>query len=229
MGRRSAVPQFKFYSGVPCLDFLVTLRGRKEERRETLLRFADFIDWCRLSGILSEDQAAKCKTTRSREAAQCLREVIRLRETLYRIFSAVATNRAISAADLAWVNRLLRRESYYWKIRLDTDGRPVKETLTATRGPWQPLLRVSQSAVDLLTSDRLDLLRACANPRCSVFFIDQSRNRTRRWCSMARCGNLIKVTRFYARRRAARVAPGAGLPIPGNVMPDKLQRSEEAR
>ena len=209
MSRRSAAHQFKFYSGVPCLDFLVTLRGRKEEQRETLLRFVDFIDWCRLAGILSEDQAVRCKAARSRKAAQCLREVIRLRETLYRIFGAVVANHTISAEDLEWVNRLLCREPYYWNIRLDTNGRPMKETVTATRGLWQPLLRISQSAVDLLTSDRLHLLRECANPRCSVFFIDQSRNRTRRWCSMARCGNLIKVTRFYARRRAARSGPMA--------------------
>jgi predicted RNA-binding Zn ribbon-like protein len=206
MSRRLAEHQFKFYSGVPCLDFLVTLRGRKEETLETLRRFADFIDWCRLVGILSEEQAARFKATRSREAARCLREVIRLRETLYRVFSAVVANHTIPAEDLAWVNRLLRREPHYWNIRLDTNGRPGKETVTATRGVWQPLMQVCQSAVDLLTSDHLELLRACANPRCSVFFIDQSRNRTRRWCSMARCGNLIKVTRFYARKRTARVA-----------------------
>src|SRR3990172_6212194 len=213
MSRRSAEHQFRFYSGVPCLDFLVTLRGRKEERRETLLRFADFIDWCRLVGILSEEQAARLKATRSREAARCLREVIRLRETLYRAFSAVAANHPVPAKDLGWINRLLRREPHYWEIQMDSDGRPVKETVMATRGLWQPLMRVCQSAVDLLTSDRLELLRACANPRCSVFFIDQSRNRTRRWCSMARCGNLIKVTRFYARKRTARLAQGAGLPM----------------
>jgi predicted RNA-binding Zn ribbon-like protein len=208
MRREPAEHPFKFYSGVPCLDFLVTLRGRKEEKRETLQSFSAFIDWCRLAGIINDSQATRYKTTPSRAAAECLREAIRLRETLYRIFSGVTANRTPSDADLTRLNRLLRHETCYSQIRLDPDGHPLKETVTVPRGPWQPLMRVGQSAVDLLTSDQLGQLKACANPRCAVFFIDQSRNHSRRWCSMARCGNLIKVTRFYARRRAALAAHG---------------------
>ena len=76
--------------------------------------------------------------------------------------------------------------------------------MVATDGPWHLRLAIAQSAVDLLTGRDAALIRACANPRCSVIFVDRSKNRSRRWCSMALCGNLMKVTRFYQRARAKR-------------------------
>ncbi|HAT18121.1 MAG TPA: hypothetical protein DCS76_10030 [Gemmatimonadetes bacterium] len=37
---------------------------------------------------------------------------------------------------------------------------------------------------------------------CLWLFIDKSRNRSRRWCDMADCGNQAKVRRFRERARA---------------------------
>ena len=44
-------------------------------------------------------------------------------------------------------------------------------------------------------------LRACGNPACRLMFLDESRNRTRRWCDDGGCGNRSRVRR--ARRRAS--------------------------
>lgn len=44
-------------------------------------------------------------------------------------------------------------------------------------------------------------LKACARDTCRWAFYDASRNQTRRWCSMAGCGNHVKMKRAYARRR----------------------------
>ena len=64
----------------------------------------------------------------------------------------------------------------------------------------QPIL---QSAADLLTSEALARLRRCGNPTCSWLFIDETRNRSRRWCEMASCGNVLKVRRHRERKGAA--------------------------
>jgi predicted RNA-binding Zn ribbon-like protein len=45
-------------------------------------------------------------------------------------------------------------------------------------------------------------LRACAAPDCRWVFYDESRNGTRRWCSMSSCGNRAKTARYRARRAA---------------------------
>ena len=56
-------------------------------------------------------------------------------------------------------------------------------------------------AVDLrrgvvtLLESRGDRVAACANPDCVLWFLDTSRPGTRRWCSMAACGNRDKAIR----------------------------------
>lgn len=44
-------------------------------------------------------------------------------------------------------------------------------------------------------------LKVCANEECGRAFVDGSRNRSARWCSMETCGNRMKG-RAYRRRRA---------------------------
>ncbi|UNX55692.1 CGNR zinc finger domain-containing protein [Georgenia sp. TF02-10] len=48
-------------------------------------------------------------------------------------------------------------------------------------------------------------LKVCARDTCRWAFYDGSRNQARRWCSMAGCGNYVKMQRVAAarRRRAA--------------------------
>jgi predicted RNA-binding Zn ribbon-like protein len=46
-------------------------------------------------------------------------------------------------------------------------------------------------------------LKVCARDSCRWAFYDESRNQARRWCSMAGCGNHIKMRRAYAARKAA--------------------------
>ncbi len=203
----AAQDRFKFYSGVLCLDFLVTLRGRKEERRETLLGFHDLVDWCEEAGLLGDKDARQFRSLRLRGTEVYVRRSTALREILYRILNAAATGRSIPARDLTWLNRLLRQGRAYPQVGLDKRGQPVKKTVTMLRGaPWL-LYLIAKSAMDLLTSHDFSLLRACGNSRCAVLFVDRSKNHTRRWCSMARCGNVTKVTRFYARKRAEHQRP----------------------
>jgi predicted RNA-binding Zn ribbon-like protein len=53
--------------------------------------------------------------------------------------------------------------------------------------------------LDLLRRDPARI-RRCAHPDCVLHFYDTSKNGTRRWCSMAGCGNRAKAARHYARQ-----------------------------
>jgi predicted RNA-binding Zn ribbon-like protein len=46
-----------------------------------------------------------------------------------------------------------------------------------------------------------DRLKVCDRDTCRWAFYDASRNQARRWCSMAGCGNHIKMRRAYATRK----------------------------
>jgi predicted RNA-binding Zn ribbon-like protein len=56
--------------------------------------------------------------------------------------------------------------------------------------------------VELLAGDS-SRIRRCAHPECVLYFYDTSPKRSRRWCSMAGCGNRAKAARHYARARQA--------------------------
>ncbi|SDT31777.1 Conserved protein containing a Zn-ribbon-like motif, possibly RNA-binding [Friedmanniella luteola] len=44
-------------------------------------------------------------------------------------------------------------------------------------------------------------LKVCARDSCRWAYYDASRNQVRRWCSMAGCGNHVKMQRAYATRK----------------------------
>ncbi|MFF8377156.1 CGNR zinc finger domain-containing protein [Streptomyces sp. NPDC015661] len=84
------------------------------------------------------------------------------------------------------------------RARLTVEG-PGEEAEFAdpARGPgWI----AARDYLDLLRTAP-DRIRACAHEACILHFFDTSRNGTRRWCSMAVCGNRAKASRHYARTK----------------------------
>jgi len=90
--------------------------------------------------------------------------------------------------------------------RLVRQGRGWRLAFASTlTEPLRALAPIARSAADLIAQGRGALVRKCANPRCILYFRDTSRTRRRRWCSMAVCGNRMKVaahTRRHGRRRS---------------------------
>ena len=62
---------------------------------------------------------------------------------------------------------------------------------------------VVRSAAELLNSDLLSRVRVCPADDCAWLFLDQSRNRSRRWCDMSTCGNRSKARRFREAQRGS--------------------------
>lgn len=54
---------------------------------------------------------------------------------------------------------------------------------------------IAWAAVDLFRFGPLDRLKRCPPQDCGWFFLDMTKNRSRRWCSMESCGNREKVRR----------------------------------
>ncbi|MEU3337988.1 CGNR zinc finger domain-containing protein [Streptomyces sp. NPDC006668] len=85
----------------------------------------------------------------------------------------------------------------------------IRATLTAD-GPgempefsdpsWGPAWLAARNYLELLAAAP-DRIRACAHEACILHFYDTSRNGTRRWCSMAACGNRAKASRHYSRSK----------------------------
>lgn len=60
-----------------------------------------------------------------------------------------------------------------------------------------------------LARDGIGRVRECAAPDCTYIYADTSRNGSRRWCAMERCGSRAKAHAYYTRRRAGGPPPPA--------------------
>lgn len=68
--------------------------------------------------------------------------------------------------------------------------------------PEDLLLPVAVAIAELLAEGDFRLVRQCESPDCTLWFYDRTKSHQRRWCSMAVCGNRMKVAAFRARQKA---------------------------
>ncbi len=199
--------QFDLSGGDLALDFVNTLGGMRGVRpNEHLHAYGDLLAFAQQAGALSGDTAAALLREAQRhpaEAEALLREAKALREVLYRLFLATATCEPARDEDLAILNRAL-------------GGALAHRRLVVADGTWAmgweaklslevPLWPILEAAAALLVSADLSRVRVCGmydDHECSWIFVDRTKARTRRWCSMKECGNRAKARRHYHRKRA---------------------------
>jgi predicted RNA-binding Zn ribbon-like protein len=193
----------KFVAGEPCLDFLNTVewRGDPAWRGERLVSYAELLAWAEAAGHVAPAEGRRLRTLAARDRRRAngvVREAIRLREALAHLVDPDRT-----AQNVADLNRLLQHVPF--EFRLVREGSALRRVPAGSSDALRlPLDRIILAALDFVTSPRLQAVRPCANPRCGWFFLDTSRNRSRRWCDMAACGNSAKVRAHRARRRTDR-------------------------
>jgi predicted RNA-binding Zn ribbon-like protein len=193
--------QFDLAAGELCLNFANTLDWHASDHpSEQLHGFSDLLYWGEAAGVISptqHEQLCQAAESQPQRAAEVYTQAIRLRETIYRIVSSYANCGSVDSADLAQLNEALSSSLSHLQIS-PTQGGYSWEWSHASDGMEQILWVVARSAAELLTSDRLSRTRVCADDRgCGYLFIDTSRNRSRRWCSMDSCGNRAKARRHY--------------------------------
>jgi predicted RNA-binding Zn ribbon-like protein len=156
-------------------------------------------------GFLNDRQAEHLleeARRRPTEAVAMHQRALVLREAIYRIFSAISAGCPAGEDDLALLNDELSHGLARSRIVPSQEGYAwdwIGEEDALDRMLW-PVVR---DAADLLTSEDLLRVGQCADERCGWLFLDTSRNRSRRWCSMEDCGNRAKARRHYRRSRAS--------------------------
>lgn len=190
-------------TGELSLDLANTIDWRSSESPLELLgSYADLLRWGRHTGILKEREArelAREAASHPEKAVAVLKRVVALRETLFRIFSAVVEGEQTGAADLDFLNRSLAEALARLKLRQEG-----KRYEWEWKGGGADLERivwpVIRSASEFLTSNELSRLRLCQGEGCAWLFVDTSRNKRRRWCTMEICGNRSKARRHYEKK-----------------------------
>jgi predicted RNA-binding Zn ribbon-like protein len=170
------------------LEFLATLAGRRTEPLERLATPVDLSRWLDRAGLAADAPCNRRLLAQARE----------LREALYRIVVAAREGQPLAAGDLELVNAWARRRTPSPQL----DASLGVSLVGADPGP-AALAELARAGVELVAGAELLRIRNCANPGCSLMFIDHSRPGRRRWCSMERCGNRAKTARYRNRRRTA--------------------------
>ncbi len=201
----SPAPEFEFElsGGRLCLDFANTLNGRLDPPEiDRLAGYDDFVAFARQSSAVSDAEAAALRRSaaeRPKQARATLARARELREALFRLFFALAHDRAPSPTDLGVLNEKL---SVLGRLRIAASDDGYRWEWDRDRLPLDaPLWPIIRDAAELLVSAERTSLRECAAGDCAWLFVDHSKNQSRRWCDMKICGNRTKVRRHYLKTR----------------------------
>lgn len=186
--------------GSLCLDFINTINSRRSPEHDYLMQYSDVVNWAMKLGIVSptqNNQLQKRARQHIHEAENALLAARTLRDLLYRLFSHTAKGSEPEKKDLEIFavfygeslarGQFVKKEAYY-RTTWDFD-----EALESVLWP------IIHSAGELLLSEELNQVKEC--PGCGWLFLDTSKNRSRRWCSMNTCGARDKMRRYHQRRR----------------------------
>jgi len=197
--------KFQFVAGHVALDFANTLDFRYDERRRVELfpTYGRFLDFAAQAGLISAPGKRKLlRNTTGSAAARRLKQIVEIREALYRMFLAAVKGKPLNPSCLRTYNGYLRDLDVAKELTWRKSGfiRSSADLTVTSLAPIGPIL---ESAGALLTSPDRSHIRECGDQSCRWLFLDTTKNHSRRWCSMDICGSRSKARRYYARQKGA--------------------------
>jgi predicted RNA-binding Zn ribbon-like protein len=193
--------QFKLAGGHPALDFINTVRDwTVSEPHDYLSEFADAIRFGERADLLTRTDVLRLRRRSPHIELTRLRE---LRGLLKRIFQMRLSGEAPSSTDLGKLSADIAEAARATRLVVASQTHrspqvPIRREITVEKaGDALLRLRIVDAAVALLVSDAMLRVKSC--PTCGWFFLDVSKNQSRRWCSMDTCGAVAKARRYYRR------------------------------
>jgi predicted RNA-binding Zn ribbon-like protein len=190
----SAEPGVRLVGGRPALDFVNTLHDWYRQPAEDYVPDGPhYLRWAERAGLLERREARIAAL--GGVSPSTMTEVRRLREQLHEVFVACIEGRRPEAAAVAgldtWVQRAWRAQTLAPEggVQLVWKAEAIDAAL--------PLRRLALDALDILQTVPRDRLKQCAaESKCGWLFVDESKNNSRRWCSMDTCGAESKMRRY---------------------------------
>jgi predicted RNA-binding Zn ribbon-like protein len=196
--RRPTAPPAEPVDAERVLAFINTLSSRPLPAPvETLTSYDALVDWAREHHLISAAAADRLLAEARRhphQAGSVLSRAREFREALNALALAVEQQRPPAAAVLQTISDRLA-DAYAHGRLVPHDG-ALQWLSSADDDLERVLWEISRAAGRLVLSPRLSRLRSCAASDCGWWFMDDTKNHSRRWCDMKLCGNREKVRRF---------------------------------
>jgi len=126
-----------------------------------------------------------------------LTRALRVREAIRKLL--LANNGAPLETDAVTALNSAADES---RLRVSFDPRGGADLVPDQNDVPGALSRILAVAYTAMADESWERLKACRLDDCQWAFYDQSKNRSRTWCSMKVCGNRAKARAYRERQRA---------------------------
>ena len=209
------LPPAMFLSGSPGIDFLNSVAVPVDAVVDWIGNGSDFVDWLKQAGLLSARDISIIQSNFS--SAELDRVALRARELRewFRDFVKAHQGKSLSPQalkKLGPLNELLNLDQFFWSIVAgaasdnDTNEGPSPSIFRLRpQRRWRTLesvlAPVAEELARVICSLDFKDIKPCEGKKCSLLFYDQTRRRSRRWCSMAICGNRTKQEAFRNRTK----------------------------
>ena len=153
---------------------------------DTLTTVDELDEWYTGFGYTGSRRRGRAELDALRELRPVLRELL----TSDRDAAAERVNAML--LDAQALPQLVRHDPFDWHLHAVSAAASLATRIT---------VETAMAMVDVIRSDEMSRLGVCADDECTGVVLDLSRNRSRRYCSVA-CGNRNSVAAFRARRAA---------------------------
>ncbi len=195
------------------LDFVNSDDEHRGRRVEHLTDFATWTHWLADAGVLDAERAAQLERRALEQpmgAQAALVDARRVRNALRTLAERGATQERARDGALAEINRVLGRSAGTRSVEAGPAG--FARSFRAGGDVFGGLLlAIVESAAEALVAGEIARVKRCQGQGCARVYLDLTRNRSRRWCAMADCGNRAKAARHRSRRQSP---PGTREPTP---------------
>jgi predicted RNA-binding Zn ribbon-like protein len=208
MSGSPSTPQHLFVGDHPALDFLNTSYTPDGERVETIGTGQAFAEWLARVGLVPAEELTRLQRrfgSKAIEAAAAEAREVRewLRAWLMRWRAAP---KADYSQEIARLNQLLARQHSHREVVATKDGHALVEKAdfhdaASLLGP------IAAQIAALIAHEDPRLVKSCAGPKCSAWFLDRTKAHRRMFCSPSACGNRAKVAAFRARKKLSAHRP----------------------
>lgn len=185
------------------LSFVNTLSSRPTDRPvERLVSYEALIAWAvdaRIVGAAAGERLLAESRKHPHQASAALTRAKAFREALNGLAEAVEAGRAPAGEILHTIGDCLA--TAYANARLVPHEGALQWVASADDDLERIVWEIGRSAGRLVLSPRLTRVRACAADDCGWWFLDETKNHSRRWCDMTLCGNRAKLRRFREKAR----------------------------
>jgi predicted RNA-binding Zn ribbon-like protein len=182
------------------IEFLNTRRGGKlgaADAADSLHSFDDVADWCVRAGLLPRPYASgPSESAAVKDAAFEL--ALSLRTALEKFLASrdAASRRALATALTEALQEPLA------VTRVDAvAGAIVALQRYRTRSAANVPFAIATEILGFLEAAPLEAVKRCAAEDCIWFFIDETKNGSRRWCASELCGARHRARKHYRKSK----------------------------